>query len=328
MRRRDIITLLGGAAGWPLVARAQQGASARRVGFLLAYPPSDAEMQTRVQALQRELLRLGWTKGMNIMFDERWTTDNMELVRASAANLVELKPDVIVTTGGRVIPVVMQMTRAIPIVVPGTGDPVALGWVESLAHPGGNVTGFTMYEYSVFGKMLGMLKQIAPGVSRIAVIYNPDNVSSTVYLRMSEDFARSLALEFVLAPIHGIADLERVLESVAQKGGGGAFFPQDLTTIQLRDQVIALVARHRLPAIYTDRVFVTGGGLMSYDADRLEIYRRTAFYVDRILRGERPGDLPFQQPTKYQLTLNVKTAKAIGLTVPPTLLALADEVIE
>ena len=176
--------------------------------------------------------------------------------------------------------------------------------------------------------MLGMLKQVAPGVSRVAVVYNPDNISSAVYLRLSEDFARSLAIEFVLAAIHGIADLERVLESIAQKGGGGAFFPADLTTIQLRDQVIALVARHPVPAIYTDRVFVTGGGLMSYDADRLDIYRRTASYVDRILRGERPGELPFQQPTKYQLTINVKTAKALGLTLPPTLLAAADEVIE
>src|SRR5262249_55168465 len=175
-------------------------------------------MQTRVRALQQELQRLGWTKGVNILFDERWTTDNMELVRANAANLVEVKPDVIVTTGGRVIPIFMQLTPAIPIVIPGTGDPVALGWTESLARPGGNVTGFTLYEYSVFGKMLEMLKQIAPGISRIAIIYNPDNAISAVYLRLSEDFARLLAIEPILAPIRGIADLERTLESVAQKG--------------------------------------------------------------------------------------------------------------
>jgi len=326
--RREFFTLLGGAAAWPLSARAQQTERVRRVGILLAYPPSDPEMQTRVQVLQQELQRLGWTKGANILFDERWTTDNMELVRANAVNLVELKPDVIVSTGGRVVPILMQMTRSIPIVIPGTGDPVALGWVESLARPGGNVTGFTMYEYSVFGKTLGILKQIAPEMSQISIIYNPDNPSSTVYLRLTEDFAYSLAIKPILTPIHGIADLDRALDSIVRQGNGGIFFPSDLTTTQLRDQVTALVAQHRLPAIYSDRIFVTTGGLVSYDADRVDIFRRTASYVDRVLRGEKPGELPFQQPTKYNLTINLKTAKALGLTVPQTLLVAADEVIE
>jgi putative ABC transport system substrate-binding protein len=327
MRRREFITLLGGAAAWPLATRAQQD-RIRRVGILFAYPPSDPEYQARTRVLQQELQRLGWTKGTNILFDERWTTDNMELVRANAANLVDLKPDVIVTTGGRVIPIFIQLTRSIPIVIPGTGDPVTLGWVESLAQPGGNVTGFTLYEYSVFGKMLGLLKQIAPAMSRVAIIYNPDNAASGPYLRLLEAFAGSLGTEPILSPIHGIADIERALSSTAQKGNGGAFFPADLTTNQLRGQITALVAQNRLPAIYTDRIFVTTGGLISYDADRMDMFRRTASYVDRILRGEKPGELPFQNPTRYQLTINLKTAKAMKLDIPAQVLALADEVIE
>jgi putative ABC transport system substrate-binding protein len=329
MRRRAFITLLGGAAAaWPLAARAQQDARIRRVAVLFAYPPTDAEYQARVQVLRDELAKLGWTRDRNIQFDVRWTTDNMDLVRAHAANIVELRPDVIITSGGRVVPVFLELTRSIPIVIPGTGDPVALGWVESLARPGGNVTGFTFFEYSVLGKMLGLLKQIAPAMSRVAIIYNPDNAASGPYLRLTESFARSLAIEPILAPIHGMVDIEVVLRSIAQQGNGGIFFPTDLTTTQLRAQIIELVDRHRLPAMYTDRIFVTRGGLVSYDTDRLDIYRRSASYVDRILRGEKPGDLPFQQPTKYQLTINLKAAKRMGLDIPPTLLALADEVIE
>jgi putative ABC transport system substrate-binding protein len=328
--RRSFLTLLlgGAAAAWPRAARAQQPAGMRRVGIVLAYPPSDLVMQTRVLALQQELQRLGWTKGVNVQFDERWTTDNMELVRANVANVVELKPDVIVASGGRVIPLFMQLTRSIPIVIPGAGDPVEVGWIESLARPGGNITGFTFYEHSVLGKMVGLLKQIAPNMSQVAVIHNPDTAIAAISLRLIEDFARLLAIEPILVPIRGIADIDRALASIAQQGNAGVFFPSDLTTTQLRDQVTAVVARHRLPAIYTDRIFVKSGGLVSYDSDRSEIYRRTASYVDRILRGEKPGELPFQQPTNYQLTINLKTAKALGLNVPTTVLALADEVIE
>jgi putative ABC transport system substrate-binding protein len=329
MKRRDFITLLGGApAAWPLAAGAQQGGGMRRVAIVMAYPPSDAEMQTRVQALQQELQRLGWTKGVNILFDERWTTDNMELVRANIANVVDLKPDVIVAIGARVIPLFMQLTRSIPIVSPGLGDPVALGWIESLARPGGNITGFTFFEYSMLGKMLGLLKQIAPGITRLVLINNPDNAAGAVALHLIEGFARSLAIETILAPIRGITDIERALQSIAQQGNGGVFFLPDLTITQLRNQVVALAARHRVPAIYSDRILVTSGGLASYDADRVDIFRRSASYVDRILRGEKPGDLPVQQPTKYQLTINLKTAKAMGLYIPAQVLALADEVIE
>ena len=200
--------------------------------------------------------------------------------------------------------------------------------MQSLARPGGNVTGFSNIELSVFGKMLEMLKQIAPGISRVAMIYNPDNPNTAVYVRLFESFAPPLAVQPIIAPIHGIADIERAIASLAQQPNGGVFFPTDLTINQLRDQIIAIVARHRVPAIYSDRILVASGGLISYDSDRIDMYRRSASYVDRVLRGEKPGDLPFQQPTKYQLTINRKTAGALGLEVPVQLLALADEVID
>jgi putative ABC transport system substrate-binding protein len=325
--QREFIALLGGAAAWPVAARAQQGRM-RRVGILMAYRPSDGVMLARVQAMQQELQRLGWTRGANIQFDERWTTDDLELIRANAANLVDLNSDIIVATGGRVIPVFIQLTRSIPIIIPGIGDPVRLGWVSSLPHPGGNISGFTFYESSVLGKMLEILKQIVPGTSRVAIIYNPDNAASTYMLRLSEEFARSSGIEPVLAPFHAIADLERALEPMANQGNAGILSIPDLTALQLRARIVELAARYRVPAIYHDRIMVTSGGLVSYDADRIEIYRRAASYVDRVLRGERVGDLPFQQPTNYQLTINLKTAKALGLDLPPSLLARADEVIE
>jgi putative ABC transport system substrate-binding protein len=329
MRRREFITLVGGTvAALPLTANAQQGGGMRRVAFLIPYPPSDVEWQIRVQALQQELQKLGWTKGNNVQFDERWTTDNMDLVRANAANLVELRPDVIVATGGRVVPVLMQLTRSIPIIVPGAADPVEVGYAESLARPGGNVTGFTIFELSLFGKWLGTLKQIAPATSRIAMIYNPDNPNTALYVRLFETFAQQLSIQHIVAPIHGIADIDRAIQSLAEQPNGAIFFAPDLTIIQLRDQITAIAARRRVPAMYVDRVLVTSGGLMSYDADRIDIFRRAASYVDRVLRGEKPGDLPFQQPTKYQLVINLKTAKALGLEIPTTVLALADEVIE
>jgi putative ABC transport system substrate-binding protein len=285
-------------------------------------------MQARVQALKQELQRLGWTDGVNIQFDVRWTTDDMELVRVHAVNLVELNPDVIVTAGGRVLPIFIQLTRSIPIITPGVGDPVRTGWVQSLARPNGNVSGFTFYESSVLGKMLEILKQIAPGTSRVAVIYNPDNVANAYALRLTEESARSLGIDPVLAPFHRIAELERALEPIAKKGNGAIFSIPDLTAYQMRVQITELAARLRLPAIYADRIITTSGGLASYDADRIDLYRRAASYVDRVLRGEKVGDLPFQQPTKYQLMINLKTAKALGINVPQTLLTSADEVIE
>jgi putative ABC transport system substrate-binding protein len=329
MRRRAFIAFLGGAAAaFPLVAPAQQAPRPRRIGILMPYLPSDTVWQSRLGALREELQRLGWTRGGNIEFDERWTTDNMDLVRANAANLVELKPDVIVALGGRVIPVLMQLTRTIAIVIPGAADPVGSGYFESIARPGGNVTGFATMEASVIGKILETLKQIAPATSRIAMIYNPDNPGAVNFRRLFESFILPLSAQPIIAPIHGIADIEHAIEALAEQPNGGVFFPPDITTLALRDRVVDIVARHRLPAVYPDRIFVTSGGLASYDSDRADIFRRTASYVDRILRGERAGDLPFQQPTKFQLTLNLKTAKALGLTIPHVLLDSADEVIE
>ncbi len=328
MKRREFIAGLAGVATWPFVARAQQPPRPRRVGILMPYPPSDTVWQSRVGALRQELQTLGWTRGANIEFDERWTTDNMDLVRANAANLVELKPDVIVSTGGRVVPIFMQLTRSIPIIVPGAGDPIGVGWFESLARSGGNVTGFSSTELSMFGKWLETLKQIVPAISRVTMIYNPDNPNTAFYVRFFETFAQQLALQPITAPIHGLADIERTIDSLAEQPNGGLFFAPDLTIEQLRDQIVALVARRRIPAMYFARSMVASGGLVSYDADRTDIFRRAASYVDRVLRGEKPGDLPFQQPTKYNLTINLKTAKALGLTIPETLLATADEVIQ
>ena len=329
IRRREFITLLGGAAAaWPLAAQAQQGERVRRVGIVMPYPRGDSENEARVRAFKQELAKLGWTDGGNIRFDERWTTDDMSRVWAEAASLMASNPDVVVATGGRVVPVLMQLSRSIPIVLPGVSDPVGVGWVQSLAHPGGNVTGFTSLELSTLGKSLEILKQIAPAVVRVALIYNPDNPNSIHYRRVSEAASAPLAIEVIDHPIHGLADIDRAVTNLADRGNSGIFFLPDLTTNALRDDVVGLVARRRVPAIYSEPFFVKLGGLAFYGADRLEGFRRSAGYVDRILRGEKPGDLPFQQPTKYELILNRTAAKALGLELSPALLALADEVIE
>ena len=329
IRRREFITLLGGAAAaWPLAAQAQQGERVRRVGIVMPYPRGDSENEARVRAFKQELAKLGWTDGGNIRFDERWTTDDMSRVWAEAASLMASNPDVVVATGGRVVPVLMQLSRSIPIVLPGVSDPVGVGWVQSLAHPGGNVTGFTSLELSTLGKSLEILKQIAPAVVRVALIYNPDNPNSVHYRRVSEAASAPLAIEVIDHPIHGLADIDRAVTNLADRGNSGIFFLPDLTTNALRDDVVGLVARRRVPAIYSEPFFVNLGGLAFYGADRLEGFRRSAGYVDRILRGEKPGDLPFQQPTKYELILNRTAAKALGLELSPALLALADEVIE
>jgi putative tryptophan/tyrosine transport system substrate-binding protein len=329
MRRRDFIALAGGAAvlAWSAAVRAQ-AERMRHVAFLMPYPPGEEEFQERVRALRQELGKLGWTSGVNVQFDERWTSDNMDLIRAAAANLVELKPDVIVAVGGRVIPVLMQLTRTIPLIVPGGANPVERGWAESLARPGGNITGFSQLELSIIGKQMEVLKQIVPGLARVAAIHNPDNPSAAFYLRSFQSSAGPLSIEPIVAPIHGLPDIERVIESYAGQRNGGILFLPDVTTNALRDQVIALVTRFRVPAIFTERGFVRHGALASYSTDRTDLFRRAAAYVDRVLRGEKPGDLPFQQPTKYELLINLKAARALGLTVPPSLLATADEVIE
>ena len=329
MKRREFITLFGGAAvGWPLAARAQQTASLRRIGVLMPFPPTNVEVQTQVRAFREELRKRGWAAGVSAQFDERWTSDNMDLIRSAAANLVELNPDAIMAVGGRVIPILMELTHTIPIVTPGGSDPVGRGYAKSLARPGVNVTGFTSMEGSVISKMLQTLKEIAPDVARVSMIYNPDNPAAALFSRTFESAAGSLGVEPTIAHIHGIADIEKAVATAAAQPNSGIFVPLDVTISAFTEQTIATIGRHRLPAIYSERAFVTNGGLVYYGADRIEMYRRAASYVDRILRGEKAGDLPFQEPTKYDLVINLQTAKALGLTIPPKLLFTADEVIE
>jgi putative ABC transport system substrate-binding protein len=329
MKRRKFITLLGGTAvAWPLAARAQQKERVRRIGILMPFPKSDAGYQARVRAFRQELARLGWSDDGNVQFDERWSTDNMDVVRADAASLVELNPDVILILGDRVIPVVMKLTRSIPIVVAGTSDPIASGAAESLARPGRNVTGFSLFEFSMFGKMLEILKLMAPGISRVGMMYNPDNPVGVTYLRWFESSAGQLGVQPINLPIHDAAGIERAIAGMAGQPNGGILSPPDLTANIHRTQVVTLAARHRVPAIYTNPLFSEAGGLVTYGADTFVMFRQAAGYVDRILRGEKPGDLPFQQPTTYRFVINLKTANALGLTVPPALLAQADEVIE
>jgi putative tryptophan/tyrosine transport system substrate-binding protein len=328
MKRREFIAGLGGAAAWPVVARAQQREQMRRVGILMPFPPGNVTTQQRVRAFRDELRKRGWASSVNVQFDERWTVDNMELIHSAAENLVELNPDAILAVGGRVIPILMKLTRSIPIVIPGGTEPVARGYVESLAHPGGNVTGFAVMEDSVIGKQLQTLKEIAPHLARISMIYNPDNPSGAAIARVFEDAVRPLGVEATIVHIHGLSDIERAAETVARQDNGGIFVPRDVTIEGLAAPTVATIVQHRLPAIYPDRLFVVTGGLVSYGVDRTDLYRRAATYVDRILRGEKPGDLPYQQPTKYDLVINLGTAKALGLTIPPKLLFTADEVIE
>jgi putative ABC transport system substrate-binding protein len=328
MKRREFLGLVGGAAAWPVPAQAQQKERVRRIGILMPFPKSDAAIQARVRAFRHELLTLGWSEGGNAQFDERWSTDNMDVVRADAASLVELKPDVILISGDRVIPVFTKLTSSIPIVVGATSDPIASGAAESLAHPGHNVTGFSLIEFSMFGKMLEILKLMAPGISRVGMIYNPDNSVGVTYLRWFESSAGQLGVQPINLPIRDAAGIERAIAGMAEQPNGGILSPPDLTISIHRTQIVTLMARHRVPAIYSSPLFSEAGGLVIYGSDLLEMFRQAAGYVDRILRGEKPGDLPFQQPTTYRLLINLKTAKGLGLTVPATLLARADQVIE
>jgi len=318
MKRREFILAVGGAAAaWPLAARAQQERM-RRIGILMAYPKGDPELTMRLQAFRQELAKLGWTQGVNVQLDRALDRGRYGSRALRGGKSGEVK-------SGRVL---LQLSRTIPIVAPGASDPVGVGWATSLARPGGNLTGFTTFELSIFGKSLALLKQIAPRITRVAFIYNPDNPNTAFYRRSFEAASGPLAVEPIDLPIHGLADIERAVDSFADRQNTGLSFPSDLTTVAMRNEIVALVARHHLPAIYSDPAFVRIGGLAFYGSDRVDQFRRAAGYVDRILRGEQPGDLPFQQPTKYQFILNLKTAKAMGLDLSPTLVALADEVIE
>ncbi|MET0633940.1 MAG: ABC transporter substrate-binding protein [Xanthobacteraceae bacterium] len=329
MKRREFITLLGGAAAaWPVAARAQQGERMRRIGVLMSAAADDAEGQARLMAFGQELAHFGWTDGRNVRIDVRWAAGKADDTRKYVTELVALAPDVILASGGSVVAPLLQVTRTVPIVFTQTTDPVGAGFVESLGRPGGNVTGFINFEYGISGKWLELLKQIAPGVTRAAVLRDPAIAAGAGQLGAIQGAAASFGVEVSPVGVRDTGEIERAVTAFARGSNGGLIVLTSALTLVHRKLIITLAARHRMPAVYTDRTFVTGGGLISYGPDRIEHFRRAAGYVDRILRGEKPADLPVQAPTKYELVINLKTAKALGLDVPPMLLARADEVIE
>jgi putative ABC transport system substrate-binding protein len=328
MKRREFMLGLSGLAACPTIAQAQQKQRVRRIGILMPFPKSDRS-SSFVRVFRQVLLKLGWSESDNVQFDERWSTDNMDMVRADAASLVEQKPDVVFIVGDRVTKVFMKLTSSIPIVVGALSDPIEVGAAESLARPGHNLTGFSLTESSMFGKMLEILKQIAPGISRVGMMYNPDNsVAATAYRRWFELSAGQLGVQPVNLTVHDVAEIEHAIAGIAEQRDGGVLLPPDVTTNRYPTEIVKSMARYGVPAIYWSRAFSEPGGLVIYGPDLLEMYRQSAGYVNRILRGEKPGDLPFQQPTTYRLLINIKTAKGLGLTVPPMLLTSADEVIE
>jgi putative ABC transport system substrate-binding protein len=329
MNRRAFMTLLtGAAAAWPLAARAQQGERIRRIGILLPAASDDAEFQVRVGAFLQGLALLGWSIGRNVRIDTRWATTNAAEIRRHVAELVALAPDVILATGTSTVGPLLQATRTVPIVFPVIGDPVGAGFVDSLARPGGNATGFMTYEYSLSGKWLELLKQIAPGVTRVAVLRDAAVSVGPVQFGVIQAVAPSLRVEVNPINLRDAGEIERSIAAFAGSPNGGLILTAGARAFLHHDLIITLAARHKLPAVYPYRYHVTSGGLISYGADYIDNYRRAAGYVDRILRGEKPADLPVQAPTKYELVINLKTAKALGLTVPDSLLARADEVIE
>ena len=329
MRRREFITLIGGAAAaWPLDARAQQGERMRRIGVLLPASADDLRFQTLVGAFLQGLALLGWSIGRNVRIDPRWATPSVAEIRRHAAELAALAPDVILAHGSGAVGALLQATRTVPIVFPVAGDPVGAGLVDSLARPGGNATGFMTNEYSMGGKWLELLKQIAPGVTRVAVLRDPILGSGTGQFAAIQTAAPSLRVEVNPVNIRDAEEIERAVAAFARSLNGGLIVPGSGWAVLHRDQIIMLAARHNLPAVYFERFFAAAGGLISYGPDQVDQYRRAAGYVDRILKGEKPAGLPVQAPTKYELVINLKTAKALGLDIPPTLLARADEVIE
>ena len=329
MRRREFITLLGGAvAAWPLAVRAQQPERMRRIGVLMALSANDPEAQARVAAFLQGLQELGWSVGHNVIVDIRWSADSNADARKYAAELVALAPDVILAQGSSPVASLLQVTSTVPIVFTNVADPVGAGYVDSLARPGGNITGFAPFEYSMSGKWLQLLKEIAPGVTRVAVFRDPSIAAGPGQFGVIQVAAPSLGVELRPFAVRDEGEIERALALFAQSPNSGLIVTGGPQAASHRDLIIALAARHRLPAVYYARYWAAAGGLISYGPDFLDQFRRAAGYVDRILKGEKPADMPVQAPTKYELVINLKTAKALGLTIPPSLLARADEVIE
>ena len=329
IRRRDFVVLLGGAAvAWPLAARAQQPEQMRRIGVLTNLVADDPEAQARVGAFLQGLQELGWAVGRNMRIEYRWGAGDADRTRGYAAELVALAPDVILTSGASALAPLLQATRSVPVVFAQVPDPVGAGFVNSLARPGGNTTGFITYEYGLSGKWLELLTQIAPSVTRAAVIRDPAVSAGTGQWGAIQAVAPSVRVLVSPVNVRDAGEIERDVAAFAHGSNSGLIVTASALAIRHRNLIVTLAARHRLPAVYYQRGFVTGGGLISYGPDFIDQYRRAAGYVDRILKGEKPSELPVQAPTKYELVINLKTAKALGLEVSSSLLARADEVIE
>jgi putative ABC transport system substrate-binding protein len=332
LRRREFIAALGGSAAWPLAARAQQGGRVRRIGVLMSGNENDPLRKTYVSAFTQALAGLGWSNGRNARMDLRWYGDDNDRVRALAQELVGLQPDIILTIGTPATVALQRETRTIPIVFAGAADPVASGIVPRLNRPSGNVTGFANYEATLGGKYLELLSEIAPGLKRVAIMFNPDAALDTTLVStwtpLFETAARSLKLALVIKLVHSDAEIEETIIALGREPGGGLVVPGDAFTVVHRVPIILAAARNNVPAVYWTSYFAKDGGLLSYGPDPVDLFRRAASYVDRILRGEKPGDLPVQLPTKYEMVLNLKTAKSLGLAIPPSIMLRADEVIE
>jgi putative ABC transport system substrate-binding protein len=327
IRRREFITLLGGAASWPLAASAQQGNHVRRIGVLMPLDENDPVAKARISGFTQALADLGWTDGRNVRMDLRWFGDDINRIRALAHELVGLQPDIIATVGAATA-AVQRETRTIPIVFASVTDPVASGIVPRLDRPGGNITGFANFEATLGGKWLDLLSEIAPGLKRAAIMFNPDLSASSVHMPSFETAARSLKVAPIIAPVRTDVEIETAIIALGRESGSGLVAMSDAFMTGHRAPIISAAARNNVPAVYALSYFVGDGGLLSYGVDRVDIFRRAASYVDRILRGANPAELPVQLPTKFEMVVNLKTAKALGLTVPLTLQAIADEVIE
>jgi len=328
MKRREFITLLGGAAvAWPLAARAQQGERVRLIG-VLSNATVNAEAQANLAAFQQGLQQLGWTDGRNVRIEARWGGGDAREIRRHAGELAALAPDVILATGNAAMRPLLEATHTVPIVFVQVVDPLGAGYVDSMARPSGNATGFIQFEYTLSGKWLGLLKEIAPHVTRVAVLRDPAVPSGVGQFDVIQSVAPSVGVEVSAINVRDAGEIERAVAAFAGSSNGGLISTASALAAVHRELIIALATRHKLPAVYHRRFFVTSGGLVSYGVDFLDQYRQAASYVDHILKGEKPADLPVQAPTKYELVINLKTAKALGLEVPPSLLARADEVIE
>ena len=328
MKRREFITILGGAAAWPLAARAQQAERVRRIGVLMNTAADDTVFQIRLGAFLQGLALLGWSIGRNVRIEIRWSGGKADEARRYAAELAALAPDVILAHGVSSVRPLLQATSTVPIVFPIASDPVGAGLVDSVARPGGNATGFMSFEYTLSGKWLELLKEIAPGVTRVAVLQDPTQGGGASAFAVIQAVAPSLGVEVTPVNLRDAHEIDRAVADFARTSNGGLIVTGSASSNVHHKLIITLAARHNLPAVYFERSFVAGGGLISYGSDYIDHYRRAAGYVDRILKGEKPADLPVQAPTKYELVINLKTAKGLGLDISPSLLARADEVIE